>query len=41
MHGWSYDAATGEGINPRSARLHRNAVKIENGKDWVDVELPG
>lgn len=41
VHGWSYDAGTGQGINPRSARLHRFAVKVEDGKVWVDVEQAG
>lgn len=40
-HGWSYDATTGQGLNPASARLHSFAVKVEDGKVWVDVEQPG
>jgi toluene monooxygenase system ferredoxin subunit len=36
-HGWSYDATTGCGINPRSARLTRFPVRIEGGVILVDV----
>jgi toluene monooxygenase system ferredoxin subunit len=40
-HEWQYDARSGQGINPASARLHTFAVKVEDGKVWVDVEQPG
>jgi toluene monooxygenase system ferredoxin subunit len=36
-HGWSYDARTGCGINPRSARLTRFPIRIEGGVILVDV----
>ncbi len=39
-HGWSYDARTGCGINPRSARVTRFPVRIEGGVVLVDV-APG
>ena len=41
VHGWTYDAKTGQGLFPKSARLHRFAVKVEDGKIWVDVEQSG
>jgi len=37
VHGWMYDARTGEGINPESARLPRFAVKIDGNDVLVDV----
>jgi toluene monooxygenase system ferredoxin subunit len=37
-HQWSYDACTGQGINPCSARLHALPVKVEEGIIWVDPE---
>jgi toluene monooxygenase system ferredoxin subunit len=40
-HGWSYEAMTGQGVNPKSARLHRFACKVEGDKILVDVEQPG
>ena len=40
-HEWQYDATTGQGINPAYVRLHRFAVKIEDGQVWVDVEQAG
>jgi toluene monooxygenase system ferredoxin subunit len=39
-HEWQYDAASGCGVNPASARLKRFAAKIEDGHVWVDVERP-
>ena len=36
-HEWCYDARTGEGINPRAARLRRFPVRIEGGEVLVDV----
>ena len=41
VHGWTYNAKTGQGLIPKSARLHRYAVKVEDGKIWVDVEQSG
>ncbi len=40
-HGWQYDARTGCGINPASARLSRYAVKIEGSDVLVDVGSEG
>lgn len=37
-HQYCYDAATGEGINPRNARLRAFAAKWEAGGIWVDIE---
>jgi toluene monooxygenase system ferredoxin subunit len=37
-HEWSYDAATGCGINPAKACLTRFAVAIVDGAILVDVE---
>jgi toluene monooxygenase system ferredoxin subunit len=37
VHGWIYDARTGAGINPESARLPRFPVKIEGNDVLVDV----
>jgi toluene monooxygenase system ferredoxin subunit len=37
-HEWQYDAATGRGRNPASAKVSRFEVKIEDGHVWVDVE---
>jgi toluene monooxygenase system ferredoxin subunit len=39
-HHWEFEAASGCGINPRSARLRRFPVKLENGDILVDVEAP-
>jgi toluene monooxygenase system ferredoxin subunit len=36
-HEWQYDAATGEGINPRGVRLQRLPVKVEGNYIFVDV----
>lgn len=36
-HEWEYDAASGCGVNPASARLRRYEVRIEGGEVWVDV----
>jgi toluene monooxygenase system ferredoxin subunit len=36
-HEWEYDAASGCGVNPASARMKRFAVKVEDGGIWVDV----
>jgi toluene monooxygenase system ferredoxin subunit len=40
-HEWQYDAATGKGINPVSARLRKYEVKIVDGQIWIDVQAPG
>ena len=37
-HHWQYDARSGGGINPATACLRRFAVKIEDGKVFVDVD---
>lgn len=37
-HGWSYDARTGEGINPTGVRLR--AVEVELDGDDLVIELP-
>ena len=37
VHGWLYDARTGAGINPESARLLRFPVRIEGNDVLVDV----
>jgi toluene monooxygenase system ferredoxin subunit len=36
-HEWCYDASTGCGINPASARLRRFPIQIEDGFIFVDV----
>ena len=37
-HEWSFDACSGQGINPRSACLRRFPLRIEDGKVFVAVE---
>ncbi len=37
-HNWEYNICTGEGINPRSARLKRLEVKVDNGDILVDLD---
>ena len=39
-HEWQYDARTGQGINPSSAKLSRFPVEIRNGEIWIDVDDP-
>lgn len=39
-HHWKYDVRSGSGVNPATACLRRFAVKIENGKVFVDVHAP-
>jgi toluene monooxygenase system ferredoxin subunit len=39
-HEWTYDACTGEGINPAGGALRRYDVRREAGKIWVDVDAP-
>ena len=36
-HHYQYDAATGQGINPRTARLERFPVEVRGGDVFVDV----
>ena len=36
-HHWQYDVRSGSGVNPATACLRRFAVKIEDGKVFVDV----
>ena len=31
-HSWQFDLLTGEGVNPKSCRLDRYEVKIEDGR---------
>jgi toluene monooxygenase system ferredoxin subunit len=35
-HLWQYDARTGAGVNPRSARLRALPVRVEGGAIYVD-----
>ena len=37
-HHWQYDARTGCGINPASARLKRVRVAVEDGAVYVEPE---
>jgi toluene monooxygenase system ferredoxin subunit len=37
VHGWLYDARTGQGINPESAKLVSFPVRIEGNDVYVDV----
>jgi toluene monooxygenase system ferredoxin subunit len=37
-HAWEYDVATGQGINPKEAKLHRYPVRMMAGEIWVDVD---
>jgi len=39
-HHWQYDVRSGSGVNPTTACLRRFAVKIEDGKVFVDVHAP-
>lgn len=38
LHGWSYDAVTGCGREPKTAQLCRYASKVEGDSVFVDVE---
>lgn len=38
LHGWEYDARTGETIRPPGSCLERFAVRVEDGAVWVSVE---
>jgi toluene monooxygenase system ferredoxin subunit len=40
VHEWQYDLRTGEGVNPRSARLRPCDVLVREGRVLVDV-APG
>jgi toluene monooxygenase system ferredoxin subunit len=37
-HHWQFDATTGQGINPKGARLTPIAVRIAEGEVLVDVD---
>lgn len=37
-HCWQYDAATGRGVNPRTAALRPLPVTVRDGQIYVDVE---
>lgn len=37
VHGWTYDARSGEGRNPRGARLARLDAKEERGDILVEI----
>ncbi len=37
-HEWSFDACSGQGINPKNACLHRFPLRIVDGKVFVAVE---
>ena len=39
-HHWQYDVRSGRGVNPASACLKRFAVKVEQGRIFVDVDKP-
>jgi len=39
-HQFQFDAATGEGINPRCLRLHPFPVSCKDGGIWVDISRP-
>lgn len=41
VHGWTYDARTGAGINPERANLVCFPVRIEGNAILVDVEGEG
>ncbi|MEO8212406.1 MAG: Rieske 2Fe-2S domain-containing protein [Myxococcales bacterium] len=38
LHGWSYDACTGRGVNPRGTALHQYPVQVVNGAILVDTD---
>jgi toluene monooxygenase system ferredoxin subunit len=37
-HHWQYDASTGCGVNPPTARLVRYPVRIEQGQIYVEID---
>jgi toluene monooxygenase system ferredoxin subunit len=41
VHGWQFDLRTGQGINPRNARLRQVPVKVVAGEILVDVSGVG
>jgi toluene monooxygenase system ferredoxin subunit len=40
-HRWQFDAVTGQGVNPRSARLKRFPVRVAERKVSVEIEFGG
>lgn len=36
-HGWQFEACSGRGLNPTTARLKIIPVRVENGKIYVDL----
>jgi nitrite reductase/ring-hydroxylating ferredoxin subunit len=40
-HRWQFDATTGQGVNPKSARLKGFPVHVVGRKVVIDVELGG
>jgi nitrite reductase/ring-hydroxylating ferredoxin subunit len=40
-HRWQFDATTGQGINPRNARLARFPVHVVARKVWVEMPRGG
>jgi toluene monooxygenase system ferredoxin subunit len=40
VHGWEYDAVTGEGLNPLGVALTRYPVEVRQGAIWIDVNVP-
>ncbi len=41
LHGWRFDACTGKGVSPPTAKIAAYATKIENGKVLVQVGKSG
>lgn len=39
-HEWSFDAHTGDGVNPAAARLRRYPVRLDGDAVLVDLERP-
>jgi len=39
-HEWTYDGATGEGVNPRRARLRPIPVRTDSTAVWLDLPVP-
>jgi len=40
-HRWQFDASSGMGVNPASARLKRFPVHVVERKVWIEMELGG
>jgi toluene monooxygenase system ferredoxin subunit len=40
-HRWQFDAASGQGVNPKSARLKRFQVRVVERKVLIEVEGDG